>query len=176
MAAPTDYVVIFGAAVGADGRPSGSLERRVAGALAWWHAHRDVHFLPTGGIGRHGPAEAAVMRDMLIAAGVAPARITLEDKARDTLESVRLCDRILRARGDAGAIICCTSPYHQLRCTLLFRMLGYTVIVPPMPSDRAALPAAKYWRFRGKELLSAPYDMIQLALRRRPAGIKGGHE
>jgi uncharacterized SAM-binding protein YcdF (DUF218 family) len=171
-----DYVVIFGAAVRADGRPSGSLERRVQGALDWWRLHPDVAFLPTGGVGRHGPAEAEVMRAMLVAGGVDPARILVEDQARDTLQSILLCDRLLRAAGDVGTLVCCTSAYHQPRCKWLFQMLGYRVILPPMPSDRPWLPAGKYWRFRGKELLSAPYDMIQLAFRRALPGLKGGAE
>jgi len=176
VAGATDYIVIFGAAVRPDGRASGSLQRRVEGALAWWRGHRDACFLPTGGVGRHGPAEAEVMRTMLIEGGVDPDRILVEDQARDTLESVRLCDRILRARPDVGAIICCTSPYHQPRCKLLFQMLGYSVILPPMPSDRPWLPLGKYLRFRGKELLSAPYDMLQLALWPRLKAARGGEE
>ncbi len=150
-----------------DGRPSGSLERRVEGALDWWRGHPDVCFLPTGGIGRHGPAEARVIRDLLVAAGVNATRVIIEDQARDTLQSVLLCDQILRARSDVGTIICCTSRYHQLRCKLLLKMLGYAVTLPPMPPDRPWLPTARYLRFRLKEWVSTPYDMIQLALRVR---------
>lgn len=171
-----DYIVVFGAAVRPDGRPSGSLERRVQGALAWWRDHPDAYFVPTGGIGRHGPAEAAVMRDLLVDAGVDCDAILIEDQAHDTLESILLCHRILRTRRDIGAIVCCTSSYHQPRCKWLFQMLGYRVILPPMPSDRPSLPLGKYLRFRGKELLSAPYDIIQLALRRRALAASGGEE
>jgi len=157
-----DYVIIFGAAVRADGRPSGSLRRRIEGALAWAARHEEALFIPTGGIGRTGPAEAKVIRDGLVARGIAAKRIIPEMHGRDTLESVRLCDALLRARGDCRRIICCTSGYHQPRCALLFRLLGYRVICPPMPREWGGLRAGTYLRYLLKEVVATPYDAILL--------------
>jgi uncharacterized SAM-binding protein YcdF (DUF218 family) len=161
--------VIFGAAVKPDGRPSGSLQRRVDGAVAIAETLGEGLFLATGGQGRFGAPEANVIRDLLMARGVQPDRILLEDQAHDTLESVRLCDAILRARGDVGLVVPCTSGYHLPRCALLFRLLGYPVRTWPMPGDRPHLGGFKWLRYVAKEVIALPYDAVLLMLRRRPA-------
>ena len=54
-------VVIFGAAVRPDGSASGVLRARVGAALAMGRLLVDPIYMPTGGQGRFGPAEATVM-------------------------------------------------------------------------------------------------------------------
>jgi uncharacterized SAM-binding protein YcdF (DUF218 family) len=165
-----DYAIIFGAGVSAEGRPSAVLRHRIDGALAWAREHPAAMLMPTGGVGRQGPAEAEVVREILIEAGVAPERIVAEACGRDTLESVRLCDAILRRRGDCGRIVCCTSTYHQPRCALLLRLLGYTVVLPGMPNGWGRLSTFRYARTLLKEMLATPYDaMLLLATKRRTA-------
>lgn len=160
------YLIIFGAAVRADGSPSGSLQRRVQGALANAQPYPDARFIPTGGLGRYGPSEASVMESMLLRQGIQPRNIVLEDQGRDTLESIRFCHAILRGCQDVEAVIPCTSSYHIPRCALLLRILGYTVRVPKMPADRPHLPLRKWVYFTLKEFVSLPYDAILLLLTR----------
>jgi uncharacterized SAM-binding protein YcdF (DUF218 family) len=138
-----DVIVIFGAAVRADGSASGSLRRRCESAARYGKAAigddalRDgPFFLATGGVGRHGPAEALVMRDILVEHGIAPQRILLETEARDTLESVRLCTRLLRGRPNVERLLVASSSYHTLRCTWLFRLAGFASQALPTASDR----------------------------------------
>jgi uncharacterized SAM-binding protein YcdF (DUF218 family) len=170
-----DYVIVFGAAVRADGRPSGSLRHRIEGALAWGRRQEEALFIPTGGIGRTGPAEAKVIQDALVEGGIAPGRIIPELHGRDTLESVRLCDAMLRKRGDCRRIICCTSAYHQPRCRLLFRLLGYKVVAPRMPAEWGRLSKGTYLRLVLKEVIATPYDALLLLARpRRNRGQVGG--
>ena len=160
---PVDYVLIFGAGVRPDGRPSRVLQHRIAGALQWSRGRTDVTFLATGGRGRHGPPEAEVVRRELMAGGVDARRIIVERHARDTLESVRLCDRILRARGDCRRVIVCTSTYHQPRCAVLLRILGYEVVAPKVPNGWGRLTAARYVVALLKEIVATPYDASLLA-------------
>lgn len=163
-----DYVVIFGAAVRRGGRPSPTLRHRIEGALAWAEAHPQALLMPTGGRIGGAPSEAEVVKTCLIEAGIDPNRIVPEICARDTLESVRLCDEILRGRGDCGRLVCCTSTYHQPRCALLFRLLGYKVVLPPMPNGMGRLSSLKYGRSILRELLATPYDaLLMLAWHRR---------
>lgn len=160
-----DYVIVFGAGVRPDGRPSPVLRHRIQGALAW--AGRDeTMFLATGGKGRHGPPEAQVIRDGLIAGGIEPSRILVECAARDTLESVRLCGRILRERGDCDRVIVCTSTYHQRRCALLLRLLGYRAVTPDVPNGWGRLKVRRYGVALLKEAIATPYDAGLLLLRR----------
>jgi uncharacterized SAM-binding protein YcdF (DUF218 family) len=162
-----DYAIIFGAGVWPDGAPSLTLRHRIDGALAWARANPESTLMPTGGIGRYGPAEALVMRGCLVEAGIDPDRIVAETKGRDTLESVRLCDALLRARGDCRRLAVCTSPYHQRRCALLLRLLGYDVVIPPMPNAWGHLSRFQYARILLKELAATPYDAVLLKTRRR---------
>ncbi len=135
-----DCIVIFGAAVRADGSASGSLRRRCDNAVRHGGSgSAGPFYLPSGGVGRHGPAEALVMRDILLAHGVAEPRILVECEARDTLESVRLCTRLLQRRPDLGRVLVSTSSYHRLRCTLLFRLAGFDSAALPTASDRPYL-------------------------------------
>lgn len=169
-----DYVIVFGAGVRPDGRPSPVLRHRIAGALAWSRGRDGIMFLATGGKGRHGPPEAQVIRQGLVDGGADPALILVECEARDTLESVRLCDRILRERGDCRRVLVCTSTYHQPRCALLLRILGYRVVAPPMPSRWGRLRTRHYALALLKEALATPYDAALLLLRKAAAATGAG--
>lgn len=155
-------MVIFGAAVRPDGRPSGVLRRRIEGALAAARAIDDPWFLTTGGLGREGHVEAQVMAGHLTAGGARAERVLVEGAALDTLQSVRLCHEILAARRDVGEVVVCTSRFHQPRCAMLLAMLGYRVVRPPMPLDRPHLGPGRWAAYVGKEFFSTPYDCILL--------------
>jgi uncharacterized SAM-binding protein YcdF (DUF218 family) len=156
------YLVILGAAVRQDGTPSGSLSRRVEGALAFAHSVGSAKFLATGGVGRYGPAEALVIRDLLRARGIRDEDILVEDRATDTLESILNCDAILRSREDVDVVVPCTSRYHVARCALLFVLLGYRVRWPSMPADRRHIGTWKWLSYWLKELVATPYDALLL--------------
>ena len=132
-------IVIFGAAVRPDGQPSSALRRRVEAAARYGATLDAPLFMPTGGVGRHGPSEAGVMAGLLRALGVDDARIVLEETGTNTLSSVRACARLLRARGHRGRVYAASSSYHLLRCLLLLRLAGFdTAICPPPPGPAAA--------------------------------------
>jgi uncharacterized SAM-binding protein YcdF (DUF218 family) len=122
--------------------------------------------MPTGGIGKYGPAEAVAMKRALMEAGVAASQIVVERYGRDTLESVRLCHQLLQARGDCRRIVCCTSTYHQPRCVLLFRLLGYSVVVPKVPNSMGRMSRTTYGKLVVRELAATPYDSLLLMLGR----------
>jgi uncharacterized SAM-binding protein YcdF (DUF218 family) len=159
-----DYLVIFGAAVQVDGTASGTLKRRIAGALAIGRAMPGCCYLPTGGAGATGHVEADVMAQALIAAGVSEDDILCERAARDTLESIRLCNEILDARGDVRSVVPCTSRYHVPRCGLLLRLSGWSVQIKSMPGDLGFLPWRKLIWYYLKEIAALPYDVILLII------------
>ena len=119
-------------------------------------------FLATGGVGRHGPAEALVMRNILLENGAPEGRILLETRASDTLESVRLCTRMLRARPELQPLLVCSSDYHNPRCVLLFRIAGFRCWSEPTPSDRPHLGTWKWTCYVLKEFLATPWDALLL--------------
>lgn len=158
------YFVIFGATVREDGTPSGTLCRRVEGALMAAQGINMARYMPTGGSGVSGHIEADAIKELLLRAGIPADAIISEREARDTLDSVRRCDALLRVAADAEWITPCTSPYHLPRCIILFRAMGWKVRRVPMPSDRGALPRWKLLFYTLKEIVALPYDLLLLVL------------
>jgi len=156
----TPAIVIFGAAVRPGGRPSGTLRRRVEAAIACADRLERPLFVPTGGIGRFGPSESAVMRDLLLAAGISAERILPEPTGTDTLSSARAVRNLLRARSIGGPVYVATSRYHMLRCVLLLRLAGIDArpCMPPRQPMTTSLARRWYWRLR--EVPATPYDAL----------------
>jgi uncharacterized SAM-binding protein YcdF (DUF218 family) len=142
------------------------LRLRVEAALAFGQTLDRPLYVPTGGVGRHGPAEAEVMARMLRDAGVADEDILPEPTARDTLESVRAVKRLLA--GHAAKLFAASSRYHQARCVLLLRMAGFDAEpCPVVPQPTRAW--RRRWFWRAKECVSLPWDVL-LAVLLRMAG------
>ncbi|TLU73630.1 YdcF family protein [Lichenicoccus roseus] len=162
-------MVIFGAGLRPDGSPSPTLAGRVRAALALGRRLQGPLYIPTGGIGRHGPSEAAAMAAMLREHGVADHRIVREDTARDTLASVLACAAILRARDHRGPVYAASSAYHLPRCVLLLRLAGVAARPAPPPPMPASSRWRKRWYWRLREVPALPWDamLMLLAIARR---------
>ena len=160
-------IIVFGAGVRADGSPTPTLARRVEAAREFGERMAVPPFyLPTGGVGRHGPAEAVVMAAALHAAGVPQARILLEDTARNTLGSVLACQAMLRRIGHRGPVWAASSAYHLPRCLLLLRLAGIAARAVPPPRAPAAHRFSRRWRWRLREVPAMPVDVLLLLGRR----------
>ncbi len=157
-------IVIFGAAVRPGGQPSNTLRLRVEAALRLGATLRRPLYLPTGGLGLHPPAEAAVMTALLHEAGVATTDILADAGAGDTLASVRNAAALLRARSHRGAVYAATSAYHLPRCLLLLRLTGLAARACPPPRVPAATSQLKRWRWRLREVAAVPWDVLMLAV------------
>ena len=148
-------ILIFGAAVHPGGRPSPTLRARTAAARSFGAAHPDARYIPTGALGRHPPAEARVMAELLARSGVPPDRITPEPTGTDTLSSVLACVRLLRAT--PAPVRVATSAYHLPRCLLLLRLCGIPARACPPPPDGAGR-----WFWRLREAAAIPWDVVAL--------------
>jgi len=164
-------IVIFGAAVRPDGSPSTTLRRRVEAAAAFGETLAPSPlYVPTGGRGRHGPAESTVMAGLLGARGVPPARIAEEPTGTDTLSSVLACVRLLRGHGHDGPVFAATSFYHLPRCVLLLRLARLPARAAPAPLGPAGQAWHERWYWRLREVPAIPYDvalMLWVRLRGR---------
>ncbi len=134
-----DVIVVLGAAVGAGGGPSAALRRRVAEGVRRLEAGAAPVLLLSGGKGggpdggkaggtggakdSRWPSEAEVMRDLVLAPGVAEARLVLEPDSRSTFENARHSVRLMRARGWSSALVV-TDTVHLPRALLAFRAAG----------------------------------------------------
>lgn len=135
-------VIIFGAAVRPDGSASGVMRARVAAALDTGRQLVDPIYMPTGGQGRFGPSEAAVMTEGLIGCGVPQDAIILEPTGVNTLRSALACARLLGPQ--RRRVYVATSAYHMMRCVLLLRLAG----VRARPGCMPDMAASRRWRAR----------------------------
>lgn len=161
-----NYYIIFGAAVKPDGTPSGTLARRVRGAWQLSTQTNRTKFIVTGGQGVNGPAEAEVMKALLLDLGATEEQIIVEDQGADTMQSVLYCVEILKQEGDVQKVVICSSPYHNYRCQMLFRILGIKCRRGAMHSDRAALGMPKWLYYCLREAVAIPWDFLHLCFLR----------
>ncbi len=158
-------IVIFGAAVWPDGGPSPSLRRRVAYGRQAAQDDLKALVLCSGGVGRHGPSEASLMADLLIQAGIDPARIALDEQSRDTMENVAAAAAFIRDEALEGAVVC-TDGYHVPRVRMLLRAAGVASRVGPVRTSYAG--TRRHWlRMVAREVLAYPYDWVLALIARR---------
>jgi uncharacterized SAM-binding protein YcdF (DUF218 family) len=156
-AGPDATIIIFGAAVRPDGKPSQTLRHRVAAAARFGARFDRPRFIPTGAKGRYGETEARVMTSLLVAAGFAETAVTPEETGTDTLSSVRAVIRLIDRN---SAIYACTSAYHLPRCLVLLRLAGTRARACPPPRIPAATSQWRRWYWRLRETLALPYDAL----------------
>lgn len=156
--APGCAIVIFGAAVRPDGTPSNTLRRRVEAAAAFGLRQASPLFVPTGGVGRHGPSEASAMARLLRGFGIPDDAILREETGVNTLSSVRAVARLLRDH--PGPVFAATSFYHLPRCVVLLRLAGLPARACPPPAFPAAQRLTKRWFWRLREMAALPVDVL----------------
>lgn len=123
-----DYLIVLGAAVYGD-QPSLTLIRRMEGAMDYLERYPDSVAIVSGGMGAgETVTEGEAMYKWMLAQGVDPARLIIEDKATSTEENLENSFAIIRARGDdpQGKVAIVSSAYHLYRAKLFAQKLGVT--------------------------------------------------
>jgi len=164
-----DYIVIFGAAVAPDGKPSAVLRHRLDAALRWAEGRPQVRFLVSGGLGQHPPAEAEAMRGYLMERGIPERMIMTEPEGRDTLSSSIRCVGLLKQQSDVHSVVLCSSSFHLPRCWLIFQALGIAAGTVEIQSDRGVMGPRRWLRASAREGPAIIWDVC-LALGRRLIG------
>ena len=158
--APT--LVVFGAAVSADGTPSAALARRLDAAARAAAVFSASRVRVTGGAVRGRVPEAPVMAASLLAAGVARERLVVEDTARTTWESARRIARLLADRGDTMSVVLVTSGYHAPRCRLFLRLNGVAVVTAVTPADERRRMGTQAWMVAmAREIAALPWNVLR---------------
>ena len=135
-----DYVVVLGAKVRTDG-PSVSLQNRIDAACDYLTAHPDAIAIVSGGQGPDEPmTEARCMYDRLIAMGIDPSRVWMEEKATSTWEnlqySLALIEEKTGTRPEKIGVI--SSEYHLFRASLFTRAAGAEFVGIPAHTTRVS--------------------------------------
>jgi len=133
-----DYIVVLGAKVRYDG-PSVSLWDRIYGAQTYLQANPEAIAIVSGGQGADEPmTEAKAMYDELVALGIDPDRIWMEDRATNTREnlsfSLALIEEKTGSRPEKVGVV--SSEYHLLRAKLVARQCGVEAVGIPAQTSR----------------------------------------
>src|SRR6516164_5351915 len=105
-------------------------------------------------------AEAAFALRMLESFGIPPARITLEDRSRNTVENAVLSEAIAQPKpGERWLLV--TSAHHLPRAVGVFRKAGFPVEAYPVD-----------WRTRGADDALRPFASVGDGLRRSDTAVR----
>jgi uncharacterized SAM-binding protein YcdF (DUF218 family) len=140
---PADAILIPGSGVNYDGSPSPNFLARIEHGLRLYQEGYAPLIALTGGSRREElREEARVAEEILLARGVPPEAILVEDRSQSTEENIAYVAPLLRERG-VESVLLVTSPFHEWRAGHLAEDSGFTVYHAPVPDDPAkSLP----WR------------------------------
>ena len=138
LGVPVDYIVVLGAKVNKDG-PSVSLWDRICAAYEYLDAHPYVTAVLSGGQGTDEPiTEAECMYRELVALGIDPKRLWIEDAATSTWEnmtfSLELIEEKTGLRPEKLGIL--SSEYHLFRASLFAKACGVEFVGIPARTSR----------------------------------------
>ena len=133
-----DYMVVLGAKVNADG-PSVSLWDRICGAYTYLEEHPHVIAIVSGGQGTDEPiTEAECMYRELVALGIDPKRIWVEDEATSTWENLQFTLNLIEEktgqRPENLGIL--SSEYHLFRASLFAKACNVEFVGIPARTSR----------------------------------------
>jgi uncharacterized SAM-binding protein YcdF (DUF218 family) len=140
VAAPTGIIVLGGGIDDAIGRARGQVTFGFAGAQRLTESailalrFPNARLIYTGGDNSLTDVittEAKDARRLWVSLGIAPARIELEDKSRNTDENARFTAALLQPQ-PAETWLLVTSAFHMPRSMGLFRRAGFNVIAWPV--------------------------------------------
>lgn len=161
-------IVVFGAPLTADGAPGPTLARRLVAAHAAARRWPEAPVIVSGGAVRTAKPEAWAMRAALAARGVAAERLVIEDRARTTLDTVRLISPILGTLGARGPVVIVTSGFHAPRCRALLRASGARVAAVVAPDgERRAMGLGPWSVACLHEMAALPWSLLRLLAKRR---------
>lgn len=113
--ANVDYLIVLGAKTG-----SVSIEGRINTAAAYLKENLETQVIVSGGQGRDEEmSEGEYMRQGLIARGIAPERILVESKSRNTYENLKFSRQLVSDASASVAVV--SNDYHLFRGMALAR-------------------------------------------------------
>ena len=121
-----DYLIVLGAKVNGT-QPSYALYDRLCAAQDYLSRYPNAVAVVSGGQGAdEDVSEARAMCDWLVARGVDPERILLEDQSETTRENLTNSFNVIRSWGGdpARGVAIVTSEYHLYRARLMAEALG----------------------------------------------------
>ena len=95
------------------------LDDRIDAAYRYLAEHPESRCVASGGQNDNEPiSEASCIRNTLVARGIHPDRIYLEDRSRSTEENLRFTAEIIRQQGLNPRVAIASDNFHQLRASV----------------------------------------------------------
>lgn len=136
---PCDVLIILGSRVDGD-TPRADLRARIDAAAEYLKKYPSCMAIGTGGNFRaeQTVSEAQAIKNGLVADGIEPSRVLLEDKARTTYENFLNCKKIIEENAPENASVgILSNTYHLFRAGLIARDSGlekFSLIPAPSPT------------------------------------------
>lgn len=146
--------LILGCAVLPDGTPSPTFALRIDHGAGLYRSGRVSRICVTGGRGRHGPPEAHVARDRLIATGIPSDRLLVEDNSVSTVENIALAAPMVRG----ASVVLVSSRWHLPRAWLVARLLGLDAATS---GPRGTVSARKTLTAILREVAATPSSVVR---------------
>ena len=122
-----DVAVVLGSKVERDGKPSARLRARLDRTLEIYRQNLCPWIITSGGVGKEGFDEAAVMRDYLAANGVPRDRILVDSLGINTQATAANAARLAREHGFRTVIVV-SQYFHVPRSELALRRNGFSTV------------------------------------------------
>ena len=149
--ADAEYLLVLGARVYEDGRPSAALAARLDTAYDFMQEHTEVTAILCGGQGSNEPCpEAEAMYDYMVDKGMDADRLLLEDNSSTTIQNLENARALI---GDEHKTAVVTSDYHLARARVLMergRLDACGIPTPtPYPAQRVSVHCREYCSILG---------------------------
>lgn len=115
-----DYLIVLGAKVNPNG-PSLTLQKRIDAAYEYLSEHPSTVAIASGGQGADEPmSEARCIADELIARGISPERILLDERSTDTAENIAFSRELIDDSPDRSVLVV-SNNFHCFRASGIAR-------------------------------------------------------
>ncbi len=155
-------LLLLGARVYDDGKPSQSLRQRIEAAAAYLEENPQAICIATGGKGDDEPfSEALAEKRELVKLGIDESRIYLEDESHSTRENMVNAAKIAAENNLGSDFAVVTQEFHLFRALKLAESAGFKAYAVPARTSPMMLPS-----YYGRELLSlTKWKLEELFLR-----------
>ena len=149
-----NYIVVLGARVNGT-VPSGSLRNRIRVGAEYLRDNPGTIAVLSGAQGSGEEiSEARCMYDNMVAAGIDPARLILEEQSTDTAENLRNSRALIPEGASAGLV---TNNFHIFRALALARNQGWTDVRGiPVATTMLSLP-----HYLMREFVGVVYETVR---------------
>lgn len=118
-------VVVLGAKIKKDGKPTYTLEKRLDAAISLLDKDENIKCIVAGGKGSDEPiSEASAMKKYLVDKGIDADRVLEEDKSKNTKENIWNSALIMEEQDMGKTMIVVTDKFHQYRANRYAREIG----------------------------------------------------